>query len=65
LPARPKKIAAGAARLDFQVSQVIGIERQKMRIKIAEKAEKPYRTRNNSGGGDFFRRALVGAFGPS
>jgi hypothetical protein len=26
LPARPKKIAAGAARLDFQVSQVIGID---------------------------------------
>jgi hypothetical protein len=26
LPARSKKIAAGAAGLDFQVSQVIGID---------------------------------------
>jgi hypothetical protein len=32
-------------------------------MKIAEK--KLYRPRNNSGGGDFFRRALVGAFGLS
>jgi hypothetical protein len=39
---------------------------QKRCMKIAEKrAEKPYRPRNNSGGGDFFRRALVGAFGLS
>jgi hypothetical protein len=37
----------------------------KIAEKIAEKAEKPYRPRNNSGGGDFFRRALVGAFGLS